>query len=85
MLSTHKQIRQVTTGEAAIDLVAVNLRRIRCDQGLTQEALADRAQVARHLITKIETRVHENPTLESLDRLAKALGVLTEAFFTDPN
>lgn len=50
---------------------------------LTQEALASKALIARHLITKIETESNENPTLESLDRLASALGVSTEAFFND--
>lgn len=85
LLSSHKQVRQPTNGESAIKLVAMNLRRIRSSQGLTQEALAVSARVARHLVTKIETEVNENPTLELLDRLASALGVHTEAFFADPD
>ena len=83
LVSSEKQIRQPLTGTNAITLVALNLRKIRAKQGLTQEALASKALIARHLITKIETASNENPTLESLDRLANALGVSTEAFFND--
>jgi transcriptional regulator with XRE-family HTH domain len=71
------------SGSSAIELVALNLRTIRREKGLTQEALAANARVARHLIAKIETEVHANPTLELLDRIAQALGANTAELFRD--
>ena len=83
LVSSVKQVRHASTRVSAIELVANNLRRIRREQGLTQETLSAAAEVSRHLIAKIEAESHENPTLELLDRLANALCVHTEAFFVD--
>lgn len=58
----------------ATALVAWNLRRLRVRRGLSQEALAVDAGVDRSYVGRIERGV-ENPTVESLDRLAAALEV----------
>lgn len=58
----------------ATALVAWNLRRLRVKSGLSQEALAVDAGVDRSYVGRIERGV-ENPTAETLDRLASALGV----------
>lgn len=58
----------------AIALVAWNLRRLRVKRALSQEALAVDAGVDRSYVGRIERGV-ENPTVETLDRLAKALEV----------
>jgi transcriptional regulator with XRE-family HTH domain len=58
----------------ATKLVAWNLRRLRVKGGLSQEALAVDAGVDRSYVGRIE-RSLENPTVETLDRLALALGV----------
>ena len=54
--------------------VAWNLRRIRVELGLSQEALAVDAGVDRTYVSGIE-RGGFNPTVEVLDRLATALGI----------
>jgi transcriptional regulator with XRE-family HTH domain len=58
----------------ATALVAWNLRRLRVKRALSQEALAVDAGVDRSYVGRIERGV-ENPTVETLDRLAKALAV----------
>lgn len=55
-------------------IVAWNLRRLRVKRALSQEALAVDAGVDRSYVGRIERGV-ENPTVETLDRLAKALEV----------
>ena len=57
-------------------LVAINLRRIRVQRALTQEALAVDAGLERSYIGRIERSI-ENPTVDTLDRLATALGIDT--------
>lgn len=58
----------------ATAIVAWNLRRLRVKRGLSQEALAVDAGVDRSYVGRIE-RGAENPTVETLDRLAAALDV----------
>lgn len=58
----------------ATAIVAWNLRRLRFKRALSQEALAVDAGVDRSYVGRIERGV-ENPTVETLDRLAKALEV----------
>ena len=58
----------------ATAIVAWNLRRLRVKRDLSQEALAVDAGVDRSYVGRIERGV-ENPTVETLDRLAKALDV----------
>jgi transcriptional regulator with XRE-family HTH domain len=58
----------------ATALVAWNLRRLRVKRALSQEALAVDAGVDRSYVGRIERGV-ENPTVETLDRLAKVLEV----------
>lgn len=54
--------------------VGANIRRLRKAQGISQEELADRAGVHRTFVSQIERAV-KSPTLESLDRIARGLGV----------
>jgi transcriptional regulator with XRE-family HTH domain len=51
-----------------------NLKRIRQVRGLSQQALADKVRVNRVYVAKIEGAV-QAPSLDVLDRLAKALKV----------
>ena len=55
-------------------LLAWNLRRIRVDQGLSQDRLAADTQVDRAYLGGIE-RQTENPSLDLMDRLATVLCV----------
>jgi transcriptional regulator with XRE-family HTH domain len=54
--------------------VAENMKRIRNERGLTQQTLADKVKIHRVYLAQMEgaTRV---PSLEMLERLAKALKV----------
>ena len=51
------------------------LRRLRRKAGLTQAELAAKAGVSRGYIAAMETGHRKAPTVETLKRLAKALGV----------
>jgi len=64
-------------------LVAWNLRRIRVKRGYSQEELAYEADVDRSYVGGLERR-EENPTVNVLDRLAKALSVPLTEFFVAP-
>jgi len=54
--------------------LAINLRRLRVDRGLTQERLAADSGVDRAYVGGIE-RTSENPSIDFLDKLAAALEV----------
>lgn len=53
-------------------ILALNLRRLRQEQGLSQEELADRAEIDRTYISALEREVYA-ASIDVLDRLAKAL------------
>jgi transcriptional regulator with XRE-family HTH domain len=67
----------------AAALVAWNLRRLRVKQGLSQEALGVDAGIDRSYVGRIERGV-ENPTVETLDKLAEALAVTAAEFLLVP-
>lgn len=50
------------------------VQRLRHEQGLSQEELADRAGLHRTYVSGVERGVR-NPTLTVIERLARALGV----------
>lgn len=52
----------------------INLRRLRHDQGVSQENLAERAGLHRTYVSSVE-RGERNVTLETIEKLSKALGV----------
>jgi len=52
----------------------MKLKKYREDRGLTQEALAKKAGLSRAYIARLEIGRH-NPTLSTLEKLAKALKV----------
>jgi len=56
------------------DVLSVNLRRYRSSKGLSQKALADRAQLSRVGYRDIESG-KATPRLDSLQRISDALGV----------
>ncbi|WP_019199723.1 helix-turn-helix domain-containing protein [Afipia birgiae] len=61
-------------------VLARNLRRLRLERALSQDDLATEAGLRQALISAIEVGT-ANPTLESLDRLASALGIDLAALF----
>jgi len=56
------------------DALALNLRRLRHAQGLSQEELADRAEIDRTYISSLERCVY-GATIDVVDKLARVLGV----------
>lgn len=54
-------------------LLAWNLRRIRVQRGISQEALAYEAGIDRAYVGGLERKSH-NPTIDLLERLALTLG-----------
>jgi transcriptional regulator with XRE-family HTH domain len=55
-------------------VVGKNVRRLRKARGMTQEQLADEAEMAARYLAGVE-RGEENPTLRFLGKIADALGV----------
>ncbi|NCP17439.1 hypothetical protein CO134_00760 [Candidatus Kuenenbacteria bacterium CG_4_9_14_3_um_filter_39_14] len=53
----------------------MNLKRLREKKKLSQDRLAKLADVANNTIIKIEQGENTNPTLATLKKIAKALGV----------
>lgn len=52
-----------------------NIKKLRKAKGLSQEKLARLADVANNTLIKMESGENNNPTLETLKRVAKALDV----------
>lgn len=61
-------------------LVARNIRRIRVERGLSQEALAVDAEIDRTYVSRLERNL-ENPTVGVLERIASALDCNIIEFF----
>jgi len=57
-----------------IKQVSKRLKRLRMERGLSQQALAAKAQISRGYLTRLEA-AEQDPTLGVLERLARALGV----------
>jgi transcriptional regulator with XRE-family HTH domain len=64
-------------------LVARNLRRLRVERNLSQEALAADAGIDRTYVSRLE-RGLENPTVAMLEQLAEALGAPIAEFLAIP-
>jgi len=55
--------------------ITENLRKLRKNNGLSQEKLARLADIANNTIIKIEADKNQNPTLDILKKIAKTLEV----------
>jgi len=55
--------------------ITKNLRKLRKSKGFSQEKLARLADVANNTIVKIEAGKNQNPTFDTLKKIAEALGV----------
>ncbi|MBZ9998551.1 MULTISPECIES: helix-turn-helix domain-containing protein [unclassified Mesorhizobium] len=64
-------------------IIGWNLRKLRAEQGLSQERLALAAEIDRSYVGRIE-RGSENVTIDTLDALASVLGVPAAALLIEP-
>ena len=64
-------------GTGIIAVLAENVRALRKDSGLSQEALALEAGLDRTYVSQVE-RAKRNVTIEVLERLATALGTTAD-------
>lgn len=64
------------------DVLAQNLKRLRAARGLSQEELADRANIDRTYISSLERSVYA-AGIDVVDRLARALGVTAAELLTE--
>ena len=55
--------------------IGTMLKRVRKEKGLSQLELAKRSRVAQGYISELEAGREKNPGIETLRKLAKALGV----------
>ena len=55
--------------------IAENLKKLRAKKGLSLEKIARLADLSLNTIVKVENGVNTNPTIETLTKIAKALGV----------
>lgn len=55
--------------------IGENIRKLRQKKKMSQDRLSKEADLALNTIVKIETGKNPNPTLETLQKIAKALGV----------
>jgi len=65
------------------DLFATNLRRLRHARGLTQDELADEAEVSRSYLAQVET-AKKHVSLKIISKLAHALDVDPVEFLRRP-
>ena len=62
--------------------LANNIKKLREAKGLSQEKLARLADVANNTLIKMESGENQNPTLNSLKKVAKALVVSVDDLIT---
>jgi len=61
--------------------VSDNIRKLRQKKGMSQDRLSKEANLALNTIIKIKTGENSNPTLETLEKIAKALVVSVSNLF----
>jgi transcriptional regulator with XRE-family HTH domain len=55
--------------------IGKNIKRLRQEKGLSQDKLSKLADLSLNTVVKIELDNRPNPTIETVQRIAKALGV----------
>lgn len=63
-------------------MVAWNIRRLRVAKGISQDDLALEAEIERSYVGHLE-RGKKNPTVETLEKIARALNCTVAEFFSE--
>jgi transcriptional regulator with XRE-family HTH domain len=58
-----------------LPIIAKNIKKYRQKQGISQDKLSKLADIAYNVIIKIESGATPNPTIETMSKIAKGLGV----------
>jgi len=58
--------------------ISENIKRMRAKQGLTQDDLAKKASIKYSTLTKIEVGIVTKPSVQTIQKIAKSLGVSME-------
>ncbi len=62
--------------------IGKNIKRYRQEKGLSQDKLSKLADLSLNTVVKIELDESPNPTIETIQRIAKALGVSVDGLLT---
>ena len=62
---------------------STKIKHLREKKGLSQEKLARIADVSNNTIVNIESGKQKNPTIETVSKIAKALGVAIEELLSE--
>ncbi len=63
--------------------IGENIRKLRQQKKISQDRLSKEADLALNTIVKIEIGESPNPTVETLEKIAKALGISVGDLFKD--
>ncbi len=66
-------------------MLAENIRKIRLKKGLSQEKLARLANIALNTLTKIESGLSKEPTIQTIAKIANVLGVSVDELIKEKN
>ena len=59
-------------------MIGKNVKRLRREKGISQDRLSKLADISLNTISKIELDENPNPTIETVQKIAGALGVSVE-------
>ncbi len=60
------------------NFIGVRIKKLRAKAGLTQEGLSRKADIPYTTLTKVESGVIKNPSVQVIAKIADALGVMME-------
>jgi len=63
--------------------ISDNIRKLRQKKGMSQDRLPKKADLALNTIVKVETGENPNPAVETLEKIAKVLGIPVADLFKD--
>jgi transcriptional regulator with XRE-family HTH domain len=58
--------------------IAKNIKNVRLEKGISQDRLSKLADLSLNTVVTVESGANPNPTIETLSKIAKALGVRVE-------